>query len=238
MAGLYLKPKDGPVLAELIREHRRKPRAASQPPAPPPWTPRPPIVVMLLEDLHSGGRARAAVMTVVETNETQMVTVRGEVDGGDFVLSFDGTTWTDAIPWDATADEVRTALEGLPQINPGDVIVTAGEATLFGTTYKPGRWTVQFAGQYEGVDVPLLQVDYNGRGDSVGLDAVTNFAAWVVVATECLEWTGETETVRNVIPVPDPTPLVAPCICQCKHFPGIGYVVDAVEVLDFDVLDY
>jgi hypothetical protein len=77
----------------------------------------------------------------VPVNERQTVTVRAT--GGTFTLTFIDQT-TAPIAFDASPAAVQTALEGLDNLNPGDVIVT-GDAG--------GPWSVEFAGARADTDV-------------------------------------------------------------------------------------
>ncbi len=82
------------------------------------------------------------------TSESQTVTITGGPTGGTFTLSWDGAT-TAGVAYNAAAAAVQTALEALPNINPGDVTVTGG----------PGPatpWVVAFGGRYAGTDVAQM----------------------------------------------------------------------------------
>ena len=158
-----------------------------------------------------------------ETNETQMVTLEGEIHGGHFLLWFQPKEdapfeITGEIPFDATPGAVQTALEELPSINPGDVEVSLGE--------KIGRWFITFTGQYADTDVPLMHAT-NGLSAGVG-------GAVVIRATTFLDDTGRTERVRSLIPVGSPTPLVVGAIVIALWFPRIGYGVISAECRDFE----
>lgn len=76
--------------------------------------------------------------------------------GGEFVLSFNGATTPATIPFNATRDQVQLALESLPNINPGDVIVRGGP-------FPNTAITVEFTGQYANVNVPSIGIDSNAR---------------------------------------------------------------------------
>ena len=58
-------------------------------------------------------------------NEVQRLTPGGTITGGSFKLTFE-TKQTAVIPWNATAAQVKAALEALANVNVGDVIVTGG----------------------------------------------------------------------------------------------------------------
>ncbi|MFJ5294556.1 hypothetical protein [Streptomyces sp. NPDC088348] len=82
------------------------------------------------------------------TSEVQTVTVTGTPTGGTYTLTFSGQT-TAGIAFNATAAQVKAALEALSNINPGDV-VTGGGAL-------PGAAvTVTFGGQYSGDNVAQM----------------------------------------------------------------------------------
>ncbi|MDA1252001.1 MAG: pre-peptidase C-terminal domain-containing protein, partial [Planctomycetota bacterium] len=101
---------------------------------------------------NSGNGPTVAVIPAA--NEIQQIDIGSQITGGTFLLRFSGSN-TAAIPFDATAAVVRTALEGLTSINPGDVIVTGGQ--LPGTPIS-----VEFAGQYAKTDVPQMVLFGNG----------------------------------------------------------------------------
>ncbi len=103
------------------------------------------------------------------TSEVQTVTITGTPTGGTFTLTFSGAT-TSTIAYNATAATVQTALNGLSNIDPGDVAVTGGPG--------PGTpWVVTFGGAYAGVDVPTM------TGSAVGLTGGTTPAVNVAVTT-------------------------------------------------------
>lgn len=89
------------------------------------------------------------VITAVNNNEQQLVTLSG-VTGGNFALNFDGEGPTGNILYTATAGTVQTALEGLSNIDSGDVLVTGSAG---------GPWTVEFKGQYLATAVALMTAD-------------------------------------------------------------------------------
>jgi hypothetical protein len=83
----------------------------------------------------------------VPVNERQTVTVRAT--GGTFTLTFIDQT-TAPVAFDASSAAVQTALEGLDNLNPGDVTVT-GDAG--------GPWSVEFAGARADTDVAEMTGD-------------------------------------------------------------------------------
>jgi hypothetical protein len=80
------------------------------------------------------------------TNEVHTVTVSGSPTGGTFTLVYEGER-TAAIAFNASAATVQTALEGLPNIEPGDVVVTGSAG---------GPYTVTYQGNLEGQSTELL----------------------------------------------------------------------------------
>lgn len=92
------------------------------------------------------------------TSEVQTVTVTGTPTGGTYTLTFSGQTTT-AIPYNATAAQVKAALEALSNINVGDVTVTGGP--------HPGTAVVvTFVGQFMGDDQPQMTATGSLTGGS------------------------------------------------------------------------
>lgn len=102
--------------------------------------------------------------------EVQNVTITGSPTGGTFTLTFDGQT-TAGIVYNATPAQVKTALEALSNINPGDVITA-------GTNLPTGPVSVTFAGQYAGVNVPQM------TGNAASLTGGTTPAVVVTTVTQ------------------------------------------------------
>jgi hypothetical protein len=109
-------------------------------------------------------------------NERQTITLNdilgGGVTGGEFTLSFGAVapTTTPGIAWNASAQDVESALEGLGGIGAGNVEVTGGGG-------GPGPWTVEFVGALAGTNVASI------TGDGSGLEG-TGFFQTVGVATD------------------------------------------------------
>lgn len=93
---------------------------------------------------HEPNTANAAA------NEIQQFDL-GAASAGTFTISFDGET-TGAIAYNAVAATVKTALEALSNINPGDITVTGG--ALPGTAV-----VITFGGQWAGKDIPAITID-------------------------------------------------------------------------------
>jgi hypothetical protein len=75
------------------------------------------------------------------------------VTGGDFTLTLDGQTTTPAIPYDATAAQVKAALEALSNVD--TVTVTGGPGPSSG-------WTVEFTGALAGINVSQMTINTGG----------------------------------------------------------------------------
>ena len=65
------------------------------------------------------------VVSVAGTNNVQTLTITGVPTGGTIALTYDGRTTT-AIAYNATNAAVQSALEALPNIGTGGVVVTGG----------------------------------------------------------------------------------------------------------------
>ena len=79
-------------------------------------------------------------------NEVQTITI--DATGGDFDVTFDGQTAA-SVAYDASANTLQTALEGLSNLVPGDVVVTK-QGSVF---------TITFQGAYANTNVPALTTD-------------------------------------------------------------------------------
>ena len=93
-----------------------------------------------------------------DTNEFQRVTLNGAT-AGEFSLLFEpnptpgSSEETGVLPFDAVASEVQAALEALPSLVPGDVVVTGGPLPSIPID-------VEFAGNYNKLDIlPLVTSD-------------------------------------------------------------------------------
>ncbi len=179
---------------------------------------RPTIRFVLLEDMPRGGSAEAAVTKRVATNEIQRVTFAGDVEGGTFKLTFSGSQTT-ALAADVTAAELRATLESLSTINSGDVAVED----------FPAGWRVIFTGQFAGEDVPLMTAE-NSLGGAPNTIRIASEYDWLDA--------GRTERIHEVIPVEQPTPLIAGAVGVASWFPEIpGYGLHALECRDLSFAD-
>ncbi len=95
------------------------------------------------------------ILNLLDTTSPYAFEGHGSPAGGAFTITWTPPTeaqqTTTPLGFDATASQVRAALEGLAAIDPGDVLVTGGP--LPGSPVK-----VQFAGQYLHQDVEPLSV--------------------------------------------------------------------------------
>lgn len=83
---------------------------------------------------------------VLAFNAVQHVVYTGVGAGKTITYKFDGAS-TAAVAVAATAAQVQAALEGLPNVSPGDVTVTGSVG---------GPFDVTFTGEYAGEAVPLM----------------------------------------------------------------------------------
>ena len=106
-------------------------------------------------------------------NEIQSVTITGVPTGGTFALV--STTSTSEIPFDATAQQVQSALEGVASIGENNVLVTGAAG---------GPYTVTFTGALTGTNVATMTETHTnltgGTTPGVTVAAVQNGAAGVV----------------------------------------------------------
>ena len=102
-------------------------------------------------------------------SEVQTVTITGAPTGGTYTLTFSGQTMA-AIPYNATAAQVKTALEALSNIAVGEVAVSGGP--------HPGTAiVVTFGGQYMGDDVPQMTATSSLTGGTSPAVAVATTTA-------------------------------------------------------------
>ena len=112
---------------------------------------------------------QGAAVPAAGVDEVQTVTITGTPTGGTYTLTFSGQT-TSGIPYNATATQVRTALEALSNISSGDVVCAGGP--------HPGTpITVTFGGNYDGADVPQM------TASAAGLTGGTSPAVTVTTTT-------------------------------------------------------
>ncbi|MEX2448587.1 MAG: hypothetical protein WD404_07570 [Solirubrobacterales bacterium] len=112
--------------------------------------------------------------------------------GGDFTLSFDGQT-TAPIAWEPDATAIEAALEGLPNVAPGDVSVSEPVTIPDGGTQYIVQWEIEFSGAYQDANVPQASLDISGivfphgevfRSSSTPIQGDSNYEV-CTVAAEC-----------------------------------------------------
>jgi hypothetical protein len=116
-------------------------------------------------------------------NEVQLVNVRKETTGGTFTLTFNGQT-TAAIPYNATAATVQSALEALSNISPGDVAVSGGPGAT-------SAFTVVFGGAYAHTNVPPLKANSSLSPNQVNTLTVDASAGTYTVAIRTAKGSGD-----------------------------------------------
>jgi hypothetical protein len=119
------------------------------------------------------------------SEEVQQVAITGVPTGGTYTLTFNGQTTT-AIPYNATAAQVRTALEALSTIGAGNVTAAGGP--------HPGTAiSVTFTGTLANTNVAQM------TASSAGLTGGTSPAVAVTTTTAggAETGTGGTETARG-----------------------------------------
>lgn len=99
------------------------------------------------------------------TNEVQQIAMTGPPTAGTFTITWNGET-TAAIVYNAAASAVQTALEGLPSVEPGDVLAAGGP--LPGTPV-----TVTFQGAYAGQNVAQMTTTDTLTGGSSAVTTTT-----------------------------------------------------------------
>jgi len=101
--------------------------------------------------------SKISVISSPSQNQKQTVSISGSGAGDTFKLTFKGET-TAAIAQNADAAAVESALEALSSVAAADVGVTGGPG--------PGTdWVVEWTGQYQKVNQPLMTVSEAGRNE-------------------------------------------------------------------------
>lgn len=116
------------------------------------------------------------------TAEVQTVTITGTPTGGGFTLTYAGQT-TASIPHNATAAQVRTALENLSNLNAGQVTVTGGPGpgTPFVVTFDVPAGDVPVmtkAHTFTGGSTPDLAVTTTTPGTGGGAATTYSTPLW------------------------------------------------------------
>lgn len=134
-----------------------------------------------------------------ETSQSEVQQINIDADGGYFQLEFRGAV-TGAIDWtdpdvDAQASLVQEALEALPTIGIGNVVVTGGPS-LVDTTLFVAPYLVLFTRDLATTDVPLLGVINSLGGDAVA--TVTTATNGVDSASEVVNITAADQHALQV----------------------------------------
>lgn len=111
---------------------------------------------------------------VTRVDEQQRITLTGAPSGGTFTITFNGQT-TASIAYNASASTVLSALEGLSNIDPGDVTVSGSAG---------GPWTVTFEGKYAGTNV----VEMTGTSSLTGTSAQSLSISTTTASTGPNNW--------------------------------------------------
>jgi hypothetical protein len=118
-------------------------------------------------------------------SEQQTITITGTPTGGTFTLTYSSQT-TSAIPYNATAAAVKSALEALSNIEAGDIIATGGPL--------PGSpVVVTFTGSLAGTNVAQMTSTPSLTGGSTPTVTVTTSSAGA-------GWTDLGHTSREDLP--------------------------------------
>lgn len=90
------------------------------------------------------------------TTEVQLLTISGTPTGGTFTVTFRGST-SATVAYNATAAVLQVALENMPSIGAGNVVVSGGPG--------PGTpFTLTFAGQLAGENIPQVTAAHTFTG--------------------------------------------------------------------------
>lgn len=179
---------------------------------------RPPIRVVFLEDMPERGAATAAVCRFEGIHDVQEIRLFGEVDAAaTLTITFNGET---TAPFSANADAatVQAALEALDGVEAGDIIVDK----------YPGSFILEFKRLFA-ADAPDL-VTITKAGFSVAGGVEVKRDVWVD--------SGQVESIRQMLPVGSPTPIVAGAAGLAVWYHRAGYGLHALECRDFSLITY
>jgi hypothetical protein len=110
-----------------------------------------------------------AYTDVAEVDEAVTLTEGGTaVSAGYFTVTVNGET-TGHVAWNATAADLQTALEALPSIGAGNVVVTGGPIHV-------APFVITYEGDFEGVNVPATTVTVTGLTGLITVSTVQGTA--------------------------------------------------------------
>lgn len=151
------------------------------------------------------------------TNEAQTVTITGTPTGGTFTLEYDGET-TAAIAYNATAAAVKAALDALPNIIVGDVVVTGGPGpgtpyvvTFVGVLGGENQVEMTAAHEFTGGTTPDVAVTTTTPGVGGATDGREDAANIVGVCNTFLPWQTMERDVEVAV-IYEATVIQARCI--------------------------
>ncbi len=105
------------------------------------------------------------------TSEVQTITINAT--GGTFTITLEGQTTT-ALAWNATAAVVKTAMEALSNVQPGDVAVSLASLV----------YTFTFAGKFAGENVAVMTTNAASLTGGAGTAVVATSTAGGAVASD------------------------------------------------------
>jgi len=129
--------------------------------------------------------------------EIQTLTPDNPATGGTFTLSY-GTEETDPIAYNATADQIQTALEALSNVNSGDIIVAGDPLDT-----NPVADGLTFTFRDTAGDVDMLSFDFSGltgttqAGSSIDETPKGRYE-WIETSSNNVTWAGITINLHNV----------------------------------------
>jgi len=122
---------------------------------------------------------------------------------GNFKVIVEGDE-TGNVKYNATAEELQTALNKLGAIDTGDVVVTGGPGDATGT--KP--YVLSFGGQYTGANSPTVTTDVSGLEEGTKTAAVTTTTAGASVNPDAVQrGTGLADRTEETSPLTGKSPV-------------------------------
>ncbi len=177
-------------------------------------------------DMVDGDRPIRVALTHYEAtgNQKQMIEFVGDAVNGEIKLVFEGyeTDPLSLLPVNATSDNIKKALEKLPNIGKNNVSVSV----------FPGRWIVEFIGNLAGKSFDLFEID---RPEEAVFEVLVSETMWADSRTEADlhypiplygKYDGDDGVINDAV--------AAGSIGTGQWFPGTGYVSDLNECRDFN----